>query len=387
MSHIQRKAMFTLTTALVAILWSTAVVFAQSGVWTVIASPNTGGSKKANELLAVAPVSTNDIWSVGYHNTDSSNGLNCKARTLAEHWNGNSWSIVSTPNPAKSLGSYDPLEGVAAVSTDNVWAVGYSGNCNSWEKTLIEHWNGTKWSIVPSPNPYTSQELHGITAVSANDIWAVGSYNGVQYGSLIEHWNGSVWSMVATPANVGFLYGVTALASNNVWAVGETITIGSSYILHWNGTRWSIVAGPPPPNGNTYFLNSVVAVSASNVWAAGADFYVYGEGIANRAMIEHWDGSSWRLVSGAGGDYLGGITALSATNVWAVGFDGYGQSFVEKWNGTQWVRMSSPNLGNGDVFDAVAAIPTSGDVWAVGQYGEATSPGASQTLVEQCKAC
>ncbi len=392
MSHRQRKAVFALTAALVAILWSTVVAFAQSGVWMVISSPNTG-STKYNDLLAIAPVSANDIWSVGYHNTDSAGPLDCKTRTLAEHWNGSKWSIVSTPNAATGFGDYDPLEGVATVSTSDVWAVGYSGNCNSIaEKTLIEHWNGSSWSIVPSPNPYTSQELHGITAVSANDIWAVGEYysqskNGGMYGPLIEHWNGTMWSKVAAPVNGGLLYGVTALADNNVWAVGEIITSGGSYILHWNGTKWSIVTSPQPPNGNTYFLNSVTAVSASNIWAVGTDFYNNGEGIANKAMIEHWDGSSWTLVSGVGADFLNGVTALSATNVWAVGGDGYGLSFVEKWNGTQWVRMSSPNPGNGDAFDAVAAIPTSGDVWAVGEYYEATSPYTSQTLVEQCMAC
>lgn len=386
MAYRQRKAVFALTAALVAILWSTALAFAQGGVWTVISSPNTG-STKYNDLLAVAPVSTNDIWSVGYHNTDNAGPEDCKTRTLAEHWNGSSWSIVSTPNVAKGIGDYDPLEGVAAVSTNNVWAVGYSGNCNSLaEKTLIEHWNGAKWSIVPSPNPYTSQELHGITAVSANDIWAVGNYDGVQYGPLIEHWNGAVWSKVATPANGGFLYGVTALASNNVWAVGEMVAVGGRQILHWDGTRWSIVTSPQPPNGNTYFLTSVAAVSASNIWAVGTDFYNSGEGIANKAMIEHWDGSSWTLVSGVGADNLNGVTALSATNVLAVG-ELAGLSFVEKWNGTQWVRMSSPNLGNGDALQAVAAIPTSGDVWAVGESYEAISPYTSQTLVEQCIAC
>jgi hypothetical protein len=382
MSHIQRKAVFALTVALLALLSSTALAFAQSGVWAVISSPNQG--TKDNQLLGVAAVSTSDTWSVGNYNAGPyTNSL----RTLAQHWNGSSWSIVSTANAAKGTGDYDSLQGVATVSTSNVWAVGYSGNGSvAADKTLIEHWNGSAWSIASSPNPYATQDLYGVAAVSTSDIWAVGGgFSDSPYTSktLIEHWNGTRWAHVSSPG-YGDLYGVTAVASNNVWAVGQ------SQVLHWNGTSWSIVSSPQPLNGNGYQLTAVAAVSASNIWAAGYQEIASGEGYMYDPLIEHWDGSSWKLASGTnpniGTTFLFGVTAISPTSAWAVGVT-LGLSFVEKWNGTQWARVSSPNVGtSNNTFQAVAAVPTTGDVWAVGEdFSTATS--SYRTLVERCMAC
>ena len=383
MSHLRRKAVFALTVALLATTVFTPLAFAQTGGWTVISSPNQG--TKDNQLLGVAPVSSSSIWAVGNYNAGP---YTMSLRTLAEHWNGSRWSIVSTPNAATGSGDYDSLQGVAAVSTGNVWAVGYSGNVNAFaDKTLIEHWNGSAWSLVHSPNPYTTQDLYGVAAVSANDIWAVGegfSYSPYGYHTLTEHWNGTAWSEVESPGYVA-LRGVTAVASTNVWAVG------GSQILHWDGTSWSIVPSPQPPCcGNGYELRAVAAVSANNIWAVGYEEVASGEGYVYDPLIEHWDGSSWQLAPGAnpnaGTTSLYGVSALSSTGVWAVGVT-LGLSFVEQWNGTQWARMSSPNPSTTqDSLQAATALPASGDVWAVGEEFSSTAS-AYQTLVEQCQAC
>jgi hypothetical protein len=69
-------------------------------------------------------------------------------QTLVEHWNGTQWSVVSSPNPGTN---YDSLEGVAAISASDVWAVGaYLYGADT--QTLVEQWDGTQWSVVPSPN-------------------------------------------------------------------------------------------------------------------------------------------------------------------------------------------------------------------------------------------
>src|SRR5437762_3576748 len=70
-------------------------------------------------------------------------------RTLIEHWDGIAWSVVPSPNVS---GLDRTLTGVAAVSANDVWAVGYYHNANYVVQTLIEHWNGSAWSIVPSSN-------------------------------------------------------------------------------------------------------------------------------------------------------------------------------------------------------------------------------------------
>ena len=97
---------------------------------------------------------------------------------------------------------FKQLNAVAAVSAHNIWAVGYSIS-GSGEQPLIEHWDGTKWSILPSPNsgPTADDALDGVTAISPNNVWAVGSNmnTGSTPGqSLIEHWDGVQWSIVSS---------------------------------------------------------------------------------------------------------------------------------------------------------------------------------------------
>jgi len=140
--------------------------------------------------------------------------------TLTEHWNGTQWSVVSSPNP----GLYNMLNGVAAISATNAWVVG-----NSESQAMIEHWNGTQWNIVSGPIP-PSQDyfLNGISATSANNVWAVGSYvpeNGL-IQTLTEHWNGARWSIVPSPnlnPNGSVFEAATNIpGSKHVWAVGTT---------------------------------------------------------------------------------------------------------------------------------------------------------------------
>src|SRR5262249_60698024 len=121
------------------------------------------------------------------------------------------------------------------------WAVRYGANppgtASPLDITLIEHWDGTNWSIVPSPNPDTqSNQLHAIAGVASNDLWAVGGRgDGITCcpdESLTEHWNGTSWSVVSNPGGSA-LQGMTALATNNVWAVG--LTAAGCDIDHWDG--------------------------------------------------------------------------------------------------------------------------------------------------------
>ncbi len=109
---------------------------------------------------------------------------------------------------------------------------------------LIEHWNGASWSVVSSPRVGHGAFLSAVMAISSNDVWAAGSNN--SSGVLMEHWNGTSWSVVSSPAftNVGPIRGISADASNDVWAIGTATT------LHWNGQTWSQVPAPSTFRGN-----------------------------------------------------------------------------------------------------------------------------------------
>src|SRR5207248_4277012 len=120
--------------------------------WRIVSSPNMGSDN--NTLTALSTVSANDVWATGTFNIKGTQISNA----LIEHWNGSQWNIVPSPNPGTR--SYF-LKAVSAVSTNNVWTVGFTSNNKSGasQKTLIEHWDGSQWTIVPSPNTGTQDNF------------------------------------------------------------------------------------------------------------------------------------------------------------------------------------------------------------------------------------
>jgi hypothetical protein len=245
---------------------------------------------------------------------------------------------------------------VAAAASNDVWAVGYQ-NVGSSLNTLIEHWNGTSWSIVSSPQLPNGAYLQAVTAVSSTDVWAAGDINVSKEGVLIEHWDGTSWSVVSSPAfnGVGPIYGISADASNDVWAVGGNKS------LHFDGTSWSLVAGVSTVN-----MTAVTALSPSNVWAVGV-----GPGARRnsfpRATIVHWDGTSWSIVPSPNphtnvNSGLGSVAAVSVDDIWATGSDA--GPLAENWNGTSWSVVTFPSgvgigpitaLSDGTVFVATTS--------------------------------
>jgi hypothetical protein len=337
-----------------------------NGSWKIVSSPNVGTGTYGNQLNAVAVVSPTDVWAVGFSPDPSGTPLYIR-RSLVEHFDGSSWNVIASPNPA---GKPDVrLNGVAAISANDIWAVGHSGDpAYIPYLTLTEHWNGTSWSIISSPSPgtYNGNDLYAVAAVASNDVWAVGWYqsgqSGQEGGALTMHWNGMNWTIVANPSG-NTLYGVTALASNNVWAVGSQV------ILHWDGSAWSSVAFPQPGSGNpTYYeLRGVSATSASDIWAVGLKQWPSGYGYISAPVSYHWDGQSWSLVYNAGtnNNYLWAVTATAPNDVWAVGDNGQ----TQHWNGRAWSLVSAPYPDLGGRFYGVVAA-SSNDVWAVGEYSQ-----------------
>jgi hypothetical protein len=84
------------------------------------------------------------------------------------------WTGGQQP-PSPGNGNND-LSGVTVLTACSAWAVGTDINSGQ-AQTLIEHWNGSQWSVVPSPNPgapSTDNYLSGLAVISASNAWAVG---------------------------------------------------------------------------------------------------------------------------------------------------------------------------------------------------------------------
>jgi hypothetical protein len=340
--------------------------------WTRVPTPSP--SAQANYLSSMDALSPTDIWAVGawYRPSTSTPG------TLTEHWNGTTWSLVPSPNFNEG---YNELYGVAAFSATDVWAVGYHNiSLYGSEKTMAQHWDGTRWRIVATRNiGQDANMLLAIDGVASNDVWAVGmghsSSNQVGV-PLIQHWDGTRWSLYRAPMLGGFssLNGVVAVASDDVWAVG--VHNDATLILHWDGAAWSVVTSPNGARPDSY-LYSVSATGPNDIWAVG-------ETLGNRSgdtLVEHWDGTSWTVVAAGDGSKpftsLSDVVALGPSDVWAVGTDydniavSY-RTFTEHWDGSVWTIVPSPNPGpEYDFLISTTGFP-GGDVWAVGAADEDT---------------
>jgi hypothetical protein len=282
------------------------------------------------------------------------------------------WSATAGQNPGAV---YNVLYAITAVSNTNVWAVGSTSVVPSGDtETLIEHFNGSQWNLVPSPNAASfADSLQKLAVINANDIWAVGSWqSSSSSGTLAEHWNGTQWSIVPTPNTGGQLTGVSAAASNNVWAVGS-ISNSQSVVEHWDGSAWSTVTIPLPGDLQDV-TTSVVAISSTDAWIIGYYRNSGGSGVTE-PLFEHWNGTSWTVDpitnAGWGDSELQSVSASSSTNIWAVGSGGLTgnpntQSLTEHWNGTTWSVVPSPNVNGNPTFlnDVIALSATT--VWAVG---------------------
>ena len=177
--------------------------------------------------------------------------------------NGTQWQQVPTPNIVRQD---ERLLGVSASGPNDAWAVGTTTaiqGVNVVRFTLAMHYNGTAWSIVKTVNTAEPTGLSGVTAISANNAWAVGNgFNNVHDTSasvankaVIEHWNGTAWSIVASPAGLISVDRISAASATDIWASGQAPlqTIGGVPVpvartLHWNGTAWYAMPGPAPPD-------------------------------------------------------------------------------------------------------------------------------------------
>jgi hypothetical protein len=163
----------------------------------------------------ISVISDSDAWIVAFRDFNGQDGLG-----EAFHFDGKRWTQVRTPGVGSST-----LRAVAAVASDDVWAV---GDQDDLQKTLIEHFDGKTWAVVPSPTPKDAQtvELWGVAAISATDIWASGFQRRLKAGTnrpLILHWDGSTWTIVPAPGHAGqstTTFGIAVSAPGNVWIAG-----------------------------------------------------------------------------------------------------------------------------------------------------------------------
>ena len=261
-------------------------------------------------------VDDNTAWAVGDSITSAFDG----EPPLILHWDGAQWRRASLPNNPR----FAYLQDVSALAANDVWGVGYIEVGFGWE-TLIYHWNGAQWQLVTSPDPGDyDHELSGVAGRASDDVWAVGYWadEDEPARTLVEHWDGVHWSVVPSPnvsAFDNFLYQVTVVAANDAWAVGvayldEDWNESQAIVLHWDGTAWTNVS-LRLQSQNT-LLNDIVAFGPRNIWAIGSQRDASG---VTHSLVLHWDGQRWASAPGFERSRLLGIAPDHRGGLWGVG--------------------------------------------------------------------
>jgi Phosphoesterase family len=348
----------------------------KSGGWTVQKTQLYGTSD--NSLGAVAGSSPTDVWAAGDFLPDTAASNQDATLSFAEHYDGRKWSVVPTPNTGTNFNSFYGL----AASQGQAWAVGEYLNSHFQDRALIEAWNGQKWSIAETPQPGSVRDmLFGASALSPSDVWVVGDQEGPDhtFQTLAEHWDGSSWTVVPTPdpgSTGNHLYAVDAVSPDDVWAAGMQLNGNSpdqGLVEHWNGQKWSVVPVPTSGSASLVMLDSIAA-TGSQVWVAGEADSPEGGG---QPLIEGYHDGSWTTAQlpatpdGANWTNLWGITVASGT-VWAVGTyvdpatDNNNALVLEQTGGT-WSINPAPNPGSGsNILGGIANVD--GQLWAAGVY-------------------
>jgi hypothetical protein len=247
--------------------------------WSVFPGPTFAPGDQPS-IRAMTSTSASDIWAIGSLLSDNGELLSY----LFEHWDGTKWT-------ATTLISGDAfLLGTSADATNDVWAVGFSGPENDSSRTFALHYDGSSWksSITPSVGNGANQ-FNGVLALAPNDVWAVGFSTPNPPPTedatltLIEHFDGTKWTVVPSP-NVGpnsiyqsnRLFGLAANSPTDIWAFGSYFAVDGSehqltLLMHWDGTSWKLAPSPNPTNG--VFLSDLlfagVVPSPGNVWIVG----------------------------------------------------------------------------------------------------------------------
>jgi hypothetical protein len=365
---------------------STTKAAPSAGGWTVQKAQLLGTSD--NSLGAVTGSSPTNVWAFGDFLPDASHSNQDVTLTFAEHYNGKKWTVVRTPNTGPNFNSFYG----GAASQGWAWAVGEHLNSQYQDRALVEVWNGKKWSIADVPQPGDVRDmLFAASALSRSDVWVVGDQengNG-RFETLAERWNGSTWTVVPTPdpgSSGNHLYAVYAVSPDDVWAAGQQLGAqapDNGLVEHWDGHSWSVVPMPAAASASV-LLDGITATSSDTVWVAGeADSPTAG----GRPLVESHQDGTWQTASlpaSAGSIWtnLYGIT-LAGDTVWAVGTyvdpktDNNNTLILSGTNGV-WTVDAGPNPGSGsNIPGGITTI--GGHLWVAGVYDDG---GSEMPLIE-----
>lgn len=135
--------------------------------WSAQSTPSPSGGSSL-DLNAVSCAKAGFCETVGWYLSSTFAQL-----TVAERWTGTAWVAQATPNPTASTDN--SLLGVSCTSASSCTSVGFAAPVIT-NDTLAEVWNGSSWSLQSSPNRPNANNnvLNGVSCGAAQTCTAVG---------------------------------------------------------------------------------------------------------------------------------------------------------------------------------------------------------------------
>lgn len=292
---------------------------------------------------------------------------------LVEYWDGINWTITSTVRPADAVGEYN-LFGVSCPAPGNCTGVGWYTVKSGDERPVAEHWDGTNWTIQPMPVPAGSMTilLNGVSCAAADDCMAVGSASrsSVAY-TLVEHWDGSNWTIEPTPngsQGSSLLTGVSCAAPDSCMAIGRASP--GPLAEYWDGTSWTVQPFVGHPGG----LSGISCPAVNDCIAVGSG----SRGGVPAPLAVHWDGTNWTVqkvpvypgTPDAANNWLTGVSCTTTSSCTAVGGDYRSKSgspgepiklsaLSYRWTGSRWIGQATAQPpGRRDLNAVSCTTPT-----------------------------
>jgi hypothetical protein len=318
--------------------------------WTQQPVPLPAGAASGS-LTTVSCLSADYCLAGGYYQT-TRYGYH---HLLGEQWDGSSWQVLPFAPPPSKLAQ---LSQVMCVTTSSCFMVGsYTDESTLQDLPLVEHWDGSTWTVQAVPAVDGLGGLYGISCPAADDCIAVGSTlsaNGKDAVPLADRWDGSSWAQqpVPRPKSTGVQYGVDSYllsvscsSGANCTAVGRIgVDKVQSLAEHWNGSHWTIQPTPAPAGAKYSLLDGVSCPKAAFCLATGYSDTNPGGLNPDTAIAEIWTGDGWTqqtlpLPAKSLTSILNGISCASAVRCTAVGYVNslpHTSALAEYWTGSAW---------------------------------------------------
>lgn len=358
--------------------------------WHLVAAPPAPGP--INNILTNADVvSSRDAWFTGAsYSYAERTAFEDQNEVMMFHWNGQTLSSVPSPAAdfAADLATSVGLDLTLDSPTDGWLGAGSTVGGSPALRLHDGRWTAVPTGVITDPAGNSNPILSDAVSISAGNAWAVGGYGvsrlgaGVSETALIEHWDGTQWTVAATPSPPdpdSQLLALTAVSPSDIWAIGwqgsNSYTDTIPLVEHFDGTAWHLVTAPVPGgSGTSAYPEAISGSGPDDIWMAGA-VSPNGEGgigTGSTPFLEHWNGTAWSLATtslSAGAIGRNSLYAASPTNVWAIQTtgEGIGTSFLH-FDGHAWTTVPFPGPQEYGISYTYYAISGSGpdDVWAVG---------------------